>query len=222
MASAPQPTPFGPPPKASPNARTIAPSVPPPAYQSPNVGATLLELESEQTETNASAASTARGFEPPAAPQAYPVLSRAQAPIAAAPAPIVMDVTPRSLGIATVAGYCEELIRRNSRVPAQMVKVFSTSRDLQKTVRIVVCQGESRRLDNNTIIGDLHLEGLTPRPRGETSIEVTFSLDASGILRVTARDAQTGREQQASLDLVGGVRDENVAASRERLQQLRR
>jgi molecular chaperone DnaK len=134
----------------------------------------------------------------------------------------VMDVTPRSLGIATVAGYCEELIRRNSRVPAQMVKVFSTSRDLQKAVRIVVCQGESRRLDNNTIIGDLHLEGLTPRPRGETSIEVTFSLDASGILRVKARDAQTGREQQASLDLVGGVRDENVAASREKLQQLRR
>ncbi len=217
-----QPTPFGPPPKASPTARTMAPSAPP-AYQSPQIGATLLELESEQTDTNASAASTARGFQPPAAPQAYPVMPRAQAPAPApAPAPIVMDVTPRSLGIATVAGYCEELIRRNSRVPAQMVKVFSTSRDLQKAVRIVVCQGESRRLDNNTIIGDLHLEGLTPRPRGETSIEVTFSLDASGILRVKARDAQTGREQQASLDLVGGVRDENVAASREKLQQLRR
>ena len=77
-------------------------------------------------------------------------------------------------------------------------------------------------IDNNTIIGDLHLEGLTPRPRGETSIEVTFSLDASGILRVKARDAQTGREQQASLDLVGGVPEENVAASREKLQQLRR
>ncbi|MGE0396020.1 MAG: Hsp70 family protein [Kofleriaceae bacterium] len=225
MPSSGQPTPFGPPPKASPSARTIAPSQPPPAYQSPNVGATLLELESEQTDLGtapASAASTARGFQPPAAPQAYPVMPRAQAPVAPAPAPIVMDVTPRSLGIATVAGYCEELIRRNSRVPAQMVKVFSTSRDLQKAVRIVVCQGESRRLDNNTIIGDLHLEGLTPRPRGETSIEVTFSLDASGILRVKARDAQTGREQQASLDLVGGVSEENVAASRERLQQLRR
>jgi len=224
MPSAPQQTPFGPPPKASsPTARTIAPSAPP-AYQSPQIGATLLELEAEQTDTNASAASTAKGFQPPAAPQAYPVMPRAQAPSAAPPmaAPIVMDVTPRSLGIATVAGYCEELIRRNSRVPAQMVKVFSTSRDLQKAVRIVVCQGESRRLDNNTIIGDLHLEGLTPRPRGETSIEVTFSLDASGILRVKARDAQTGREQQASLDLVGGVSDENVAASRERLQQLRR
>ena len=225
------PTPFGPPPKASPNARTIAPSAPPPAYQSPQIGATLLELESEQTDLGqapSSAASTARGFQPPAAttpppiaPQAYPVLPRPQ-PAAPRPAPIVMDVTPRSLGIATVAGYCEELIRRNSRVPAQTVKVFATSRDQQRAVRIVVCQGESRRLDNNTIIGDLHLEGLTPRPRGETSIEVTFSLDASGILRVKARDAQTGREQQASLDLVGGVPDENVAASRERLQQLRR
>jgi molecular chaperone DnaK len=237
-----QPTPFGPPPKASPSARTMAPSAPPPAYQSPQIGATLLELESEQTEHGAapsSAASTARGFHPPAAdprarppsvappmtaPQAYPVMQRTQAPSVAPPAraPIVMDVTPRSLGIATVAGYCEELIRRNSRVPAQMIKVFATSRDQQKAVRIVVCQGESRRLDNNTIIGDLRLEGLTPRPRGETSIEVTFSLDASGILRVKARDAQTGHEQQASLDLVGGVPEENVAASRERLQQLRR
>ncbi|MFN0248573.1 MAG: Hsp70 family protein [Kofleriaceae bacterium] len=253
-----QPTPFGPPP-APPNARTLVPSAPPPAssaraidprtpsgsaarssfdelaaprppaYQPPNVAATLLELESEQTDLGAvpsSSASTARGFTPPPqapAPQAYPVMPRAQAPsVPPKPAPVVMDVTPRSLGIATVAGYCEELIRRNSRVPAQMVKVFSTSRDLQKAVHIVVCQGESRRLENNTIIGDLHLEGLTPRPRGETSIEVTFSLDASGILRVKARDAQTGREQQASLDLVGGVREENVAASREKLQQLRR
>ncbi len=226
-------------PTASPTARTMVPSAPP-AYQSPQIGATLLELESEQTDLGmpSSAASTARGFQAPAqrtqapsapppmgGPQAYPVLQpRTQAPSVAPPAraPIVMDVTPRSLGIATVAGYCEEIIRRNSRVPAQAVKVFSTSRDLQKAVRIVVCQGESRRLDNNTIIGDLVLEGLTPRPRGETSIEVTFHLDPSGILRVKARDAQTGREQQASLDLVGGVPEENVAASRERLQQLRR
>ena len=246
-----QPTPFGPPPKAAPTARTIVPgamtapppptpAAPPPAYPSPQIAATLLELESEQTDLGlvpSSAASTARGFQPPA-PQTFPVLPRPQAssappmtapapmpvpmPAPVRPAPIVMDVTPRSLGIATVAGFCEELIRRNSRVPAQTVKVFSTSRDLQKAVHIVVCQGESRRLDNNTIIGDLYLEGLTPKPRGETSIEVTFSLDASGLLRVKARDAQTGREQQASLDLVGGVPEENVAASRERLQQLRR
>jgi molecular chaperone DnaK len=121
-----------------------------------------------------------------------------------------------------IGGFCEPVIPKNAPIPLEESRVFSTAQDDQETVRVRVCQGESRRLDNNTIIGDLHLEGLTPRPRGETSIEVTFSLDASGILRVKARDAQTGREQQASLDLVGGVRDENVAASREKLQQLRR
>jgi molecular chaperone DnaK (HSP70) len=199
------------------SARTLVAQAQPAALAS-----TLIELEDEQTDLG-SAASTARGLQP-AAPQAYPVMPRPQAPSQAPPvrAPTVMDVTPRSLGIATVAGYCEELIRRNSRVPTQMVKVFSTSRDLQKAVTITVCQGESRRLENNTVIGDLRLEGLPPRPRGETSIEVTFSLDASGILRVKARDAHTGREQQAQLDLVGGLDADDVAASRERLQQLRR
>ena len=138
------------------------------------------------------------------------------------PAPLLLEVTPRGLGIATVAGYCEELIRRNARVPTEIKKLFTTSRDQQEQVRIVVCQGESRRLDNNTVIGDLILQGLPRRPRGETSIEVTFALDASGILHVRARDAQTGTEQRADLDLVGGIAAGDVAASRDRLQQLRR
>jgi len=133
-----------------------------------------------------------------------------------------MDVTPRGLGIGTVAGFCEELIRRNSRVPTEIRKLFTTSRDLQDSVRIIVCQGESRRLDNNTVIGDLLLENLPPRPRGETSIEVTFALDANGILQVRARDAHTGREQRASLDIVGTIPQEDVTAAREKLQQLRR
>ena len=103
-----------------------------------------------------------------------------------------------------------------------MVKMFTTSRDKQDAVRIVVCQGESRRLDNNTVIGDLRLDGLPARARGETSIEVTFALDASGILVVRARDAQTGQEQRASLDVVGGIQQGDVAAAREKLQALRR
>jgi molecular chaperone DnaK len=103
-----------------------------------------------------------------------------------------------------------------------MKKLFTTSRDRQDVVRIVVCQGESRRLDQNVVIGDLVLQGLPPRPRGETSIEVTFSLDASGILQVHARDAATGAEQRAELDLLGGMPQQDVAASRERLTQLRR
>ena len=136
--------------------------------------------------------------------------------------PVVLDVTPRGLGVGTVAGYCEELIRRNARVPTEIRKLFTTSRDGQESVRIIVCQGESRRLDSNVVLGDLMLQGITPQPRGEVTIEVTFMLDASGILQVRARDAQTGREQRASLDLVGAMPQQEVAASRERMQQLRR
>jgi len=168
---------------------------------------------------------TARGLH---APQSHALQPLGQLPLAppqmmpARPAPVLLEVTPRGLGIATVAGFCEEIIRRNSRLPTETKKLFTTSRDQQEMVRIVVCQGESRRLDNNTVIGDLVLQNLPRRPRGETSIEVTFALDASGILHVQARDAQTGVEQRATLDLVGGVAQDDVIASRERLQQLRR
>ncbi len=158
---------------------------------------------------------TAKGFQ---APQTYPVMPVTPAP----PAPTLLEVTPRGLGIGTVAGFCEELIQRNSRLPAAIKKSFTTSRDLQQHVRIVVVQGESRRLDKNTVIGDLLLHDLPARPRGETSIEVTFELDASGILQVRARDAQTGNEQSASLDLVGGMPQQDVAMSRDRLAALRR
>ena len=161
---------------------------------------------------------------PVRAPQQYvpPAPYVAPEPVAPQRAPVVLDVTPRGLGIATIAGYCEELIRRNSRLPAAQKKLFTTVRDNQEVVRIVVCQGESRRIDNNTVIGDLVLSNLPRRSRGETSIEVTFQLDANGILNVLARDAETGREQSASLDLVGGMQQQDVAASRDRLQALRR
>jgi molecular chaperone DnaK len=77
-------------------------------------------------------------------------------------------------------------------------------------------------MDNNMIIGDLVLQGLPRRPRGETSIEVTFQLDANGILLVRARDAQTGTEQRASLNLVGAMPQQDVSEARERIQALRR
>jgi molecular chaperone DnaK len=188
-------------------------------------------------------ASTAKGFQ---APQTYPVMPvkpvtfvppvaptpPAAMPVvappmavtmaAAPPSPVVIEVTPRSLGIGTVAGFCEELIRRNSKVPTETRKLFTTSRDSQDSVRIVVVQGESRRLDNNVVIGDLRLDNLPPRPRGETSIEVTFALDPSGILQVRARDAHTGKEQRAQLDVVGNVPAQDVAGSRDRIASLRR
>ena len=206
--------------------RPKPPSTPPPrpvVPAPPSAATTMLELERVPSTTAAkgfgvqpepSAAATAPGLPP----QTFPFLS----PGAAPRSPVVLDVTPRGLGIATVAGYCEELIRRNARVPTEIRKHFTTSRDDQDAVRIVVCQGESRRLDNNVVLGELTLQGLAAKPRGETSIEVTFQLDASGILNVRARDANTGKEQRATLDLVGAMPQADVDASRERVQALRR
>ncbi|MBL9018193.1 MAG: Hsp70 family protein, partial [Myxococcales bacterium] len=177
---APQPAPYAPP---------RPPTVPPPA-PSPPQQPTLAPQPAAYLPPQP------LPYQPPAAPQppaqaqrtlamqpAAPPPQPAPPPAATYRSPTILDVTPRSLGIATVAGFCEELIRRNSRLPTEMVKLFTTSRDKQDAVRIVVCQGESRRLDNNTVIGDLRLEGLPARARGETSIEVTVALDASGRLQ---------------------------------------
>jgi hypothetical protein len=198
-------------PAAKQNFAPPPPPPPPPSYPSSSPAARTLMVQPPPGP-----------LEPPMWPpqSAQPAASPLSRPMAQSP--VVMDVTPRGLGIGTVAGYCEELIRRNSHVPTETRKLFTTSRDDQDAVRIIVCQGESRRLDNNVVIGDLLLQGLPRRPRGETSIEVTFHLDANGILQVHARDAQTGNEQRASLDLVGAMPKEEVSASRERLQALRR
>lgn len=159
---------------------------------------------------------------PAHAPQPVPTYVPPAVPAPAMPViPAVLDVLPHSVGVGTVAGYCGELIRKNSRVPTSVNRVFSTSRDGQRTVRISICQGESRRLDENVVLGDLVLEGMEPRPRGQTRIEVTFAIDASGILQVRARDLATGMEQQASLSLVGALSADEVAAAAERVRRLR-
>lgn len=156
------------------------------------------------------------------APQQVPPMAQMAAQMSMAPAPVVFDVTPRGLGIVTVAGFCEELIRRNTRVPTEMRRSFSTSRDGQDLVRLVITQGEARRVEGNTVLGELVLADLPRRPRGETTIEVTFSIDASGILHVRARDTMSGKEQRASLNVIGTLPEGDVAASRERMQQFRR
>jgi molecular chaperone DnaK len=166
--------------------------------------------------------------QPGGLPPSAPTMAAMQAPMQAMhamqamPSPIVLDVTPFGLGMVTVAGFCEELIRRNTRVPTEIRRSFSTSRDGQDLVRLVVTQGESRRVEGNTVLGELILAELPRRPRGETTIEVTFSIDASGILHVRARDALSGREQRASLNVIGTIPEGDVAASRDRMQQLRR
>jgi hypothetical protein len=215
---------------AKPSTQPMAPAVPIAPATAPTLvaiaadaamGPTARGFAAPTMVVEPSPAATSRGFAPPSVPQSYPIQPMPMPP-PPRPPPIVLEVTPRGLGIATVAGYCEELIRRNARVPTEAKRMFTTSRDQQELVHILVCQGESRRLDNNTVIGDLVLQGLPARPRGETSIEVTFAIDASGVLHVRARDAQTGAEQHASLALVGDVAQEDVATSRDRLQQLRR
>ncbi len=160
-------------------------------------------------------------FSSPKVMEEIPAHAAAPATTGAPGAPTVVDVTPHALGIGTIAGYCEALIDRNARIPTEAKKLFSTSHDHQQMVRIRVCQGESRRIDENTLLGDLVLVGLQSRPRGETKIEVTFHIDASGILNVRARDSLTGVEQQTRLELLGAQSPEQVEAARERMRALR-
>jgi molecular chaperone DnaK len=124
-------------------------------------------------------------------------------PAEAASAPLLMDVTAHALGVGTAGGYTDQLIDRNTPIPVERTRVFTTSSDYQTQVDIKVCEGEEKRFDSNHFLGLLHLEGLKPAPRGATRIEVTFLLDADGILQVAARDAGTGRQEQARLRVQG-------------------
>jgi molecular chaperone DnaK len=135
-------------------------------------------------------------------------------------APVVLDVVPQGLGIGTVAGFCEELVHRHSRVPCEQTRKFSTSADYQTTVNIRVCLGDSRRIADNVILGQVVLEGIPKQPRGRPSIAVTFRVDESGILNVSARDEETGAEQQATLHLLGAPSGAEVEAAKQRFRNL--
>jgi molecular chaperone DnaK (HSP70) len=143
-------------------------------------------------------------------------------PQEAPPRQRVIDVTPTSFGVGTLGGYCETLIWRSSPLPITIKKRYVTVRDDQDSVRIVVCQGETRRLTENVVLGDVVLGEIPRMPRGTVEIEVAFALDTSGMLQVSARDAATGQSRRVSLDLVGRMDQEEVAAARDRVQKLRR
>jgi len=104
-----------------------------------------------------------------------------------------------------VGGYTQIIIPRNSPVPMDQTKRFSTSRDGQTEVTIRICQGESRRFEDNTVLGELHLSGLKAAPRGETQVDVNFEIDTNGILKVQASDEETGHAQQATIKLRGAA-----------------
>jgi molecular chaperone DnaK len=112
---------------------------------------------------------------------------------------LLLDVTPLSLGIETLGGVMTKVIERNTTIPARRSEVFSTAEDNQQAVDVVVLQGERERAADNRVLGRFRLENIRPAPRGVPQIEVTFDLDANGILNVSARDKDTGTEQRITI-----------------------
>jgi molecular chaperone DnaK len=117
--------------------------------------------------------------------------------------PVLVDVTPLTLAVETVEGYCDSIIARNTTVPCSRTREFVTAADNQTSVRVRVSQGESARFAENTLLGEIELSGLRPARRGDVRIAVSFALDASGMLVVSAKDVGTGRETSAQVHLVG-------------------
>jgi molecular chaperone DnaK len=112
---------------------------------------------------------------------------------------LLLDVTPLSLGIETLGGVMTKVIERNTTIPARRTEVFSTAEDNQSAVDVVVLQGERERAGDNRVLGRFRLENIRPAPRGVPQIEVTFDIDANGILNVSARDKDTGTEQRITI-----------------------
>jgi molecular chaperone DnaK len=136
------------------------------------------------------------------------------APVAAytpPPPPVLVDVTPLTLSVETVGGYSDPLIARNNPVPCSRTREFVTAADYQTTVRVRVGQGESNRFAENTLLGEVELSGLRSGLRGEVQVSVTFALDTSGMLEVSARDVQTSRVTSAHVHLVGLPEPHQVA-----------
>ena len=112
---------------------------------------------------------------------------------------LLLDVTPLSLGIETLGGVMTKIIERNTTIPARRTEIFSTAEDNQSAVDVVVLQGERERAADNRVLGRFRLENIRPAPRGTPQIEVTFDIDANGILNVSARDKDTGAEQRITI-----------------------
>ncbi|MBX9152180.1 molecular chaperone DnaK [Rhodococcus qingshengii] len=118
---------------------------------------------------------------------------------------LLLDVTPLSLGVETQGGVMTKIIERNTTIPARRSEVFSTAEDNQSAVDVVVLQGERERAADNRVLGRFRLEDIRPAPRGEAQVEVTFDIDANGILNVTARDKDTGKEQSITISEQGNL-----------------
>ena len=123
---------------------------------------------------------------------------------------LLLDVTPLTLGIETLGGVFTPLIERNTTIPSRKSEIFSTAADNQSTVEIHVLQGERKMSKDNKTIGRFHLDGIPPAPRGMPQVEVTFDIDANGILHVNAKDLGTGKEQKITITASSGLSDEEI------------
>ncbi len=123
---------------------------------------------------------------------------------------LLLDVTPLSLGIETLGGVFTRLIERNTTIPTKKSQVFSTAEDGQTAVTIRVFQGEREMARDNKLLGQFDLIGIPPAPRGMPQIEVTFDIDANGIVNVSAKDKATGKEQNIRIQASGGLKDEDI------------
>jgi len=128
---------------------------------------------------------------------------------------LLLDVTPLSLGIETMGGVMTKLIESNTTIPTKKTEVFTTAADSQPSVEIHVLQGERPIASGNKTIGRFHLDGIPPAPRGIPQIEVTFDIDANGILHVTAKDRGTGKEQRIRIEASSGLSDDEIKRMRD-------
>jgi len=123
---------------------------------------------------------------------------------------LLLDVTPLSLGIETMGGVMTKVIDKNTTIPTKQSQTFSTAEDNQSAVTVHVCQGERKQASANKSLGQFNLEGIDNAPRGTPQIEVTFDIDADGILHVTAKDKNTGKEQKITIKASSGLSDDEV------------
>lgn len=123
---------------------------------------------------------------------------------------LLLDVTPLSLGIETMGRVCTKIIERNTTIPTEKSQIFSTAADNQPSVDIHVLQGEREMADDNKTLGRFELSGIPPAPRGVPRIEVTFKIDANGIVHVSAKDLGTGKEQKITITSSGGMSNEEI------------